>query len=162
VFKRLRGGLFKRQDADQDALNETEESPTEAPEALEATGEDVAPVRDDALDAPSVGVTSPTTAPGSLAEASEAACAEDVAPEDAEQPSGAHEVAQKRGFFNPFKLSLGRTRQLFGRVNESLAHDPITMICGMSWKRHSSAAMLACRQPSALWASCMSAPKRSR
>lgn len=32
----------------------------------------------------------------------------------------------KRGFFNPFKLSLGRTRQLFGRVNETLAHEDIT------------------------------------
>ncbi len=37
------------------------------------------------------------------------------------------ESLQRRGFsFNPFKLGLGRTRQLFGRVNEALEADEIT------------------------------------
>ena len=37
-----------------------------------------------------------------------------------------HAPEQRRGLFNPFKLTLGRTRQLFGRVNDSLAHEEIT------------------------------------
>ncbi|HEU5344038.1 MAG TPA: signal recognition particle-docking protein FtsY [Ktedonobacterales bacterium] len=36
------------------------------------------------------------------------------------------QVSQRRGLFNPFKLTLGRTRQLFGHVNEALANDDIT------------------------------------
>ena len=36
------------------------------------------------------------------------------------------QISQRRGLFNPFKLTLGRTRQLFGRVNEALANDDIT------------------------------------
>jgi len=49
----------------------------------------------------------------------------------------ADEPERKRGFFNPFKLSLGRTRQLFGRVNESLAHEEITEdLWGWNWRRH--------------------------
>ncbi len=37
------------------------------------------------------------------------------------------EAPAKRGFFsNPFRFSLGRTRQIFGRVNEALEHDDIS------------------------------------
>ena len=36
------------------------------------------------------------------------------------------QISQRRGLFNPFKLTLGRTRQLFGHVNEALANDDIT------------------------------------
>ncbi len=43
-----------------------------------------------------------------------------------EQPEE-EEEERGRGFFrNPFRLSLGRTRQLFGRVNEALQADEIT------------------------------------
>jgi fused signal recognition particle receptor len=51
-------------------------------------------------------------------------------PEDEHPVEDAPEAGQseRRGFFrNPFKLSLGRTRQLFGRMNETLeAADDIT------------------------------------
>ena len=52
-------------------------------------------------------------------------------PEDEPQGEDAPEESQseRRGAFfrNPFKLSLGRTRQLFGRMNETLeAADDIT------------------------------------
>jgi fused signal recognition particle receptor len=47
--------------------------------------------------------------------------------DERQQPDVEDESALRRGFsFNPFKLGLGRTRQLFGRVNEALEADEIT------------------------------------
>jgi fused signal recognition particle receptor len=49
-----------------------------------------------------------------------------VADEESDAETSPEASGQRRGLFNPFKLTLGRTRQLFGRVNESLAHEEIT------------------------------------
>lgn len=48
--------------------------------------------------------------------------------EDVEEDESVEAGAQRRGFaFNPFRLGLGRTRQLFGRVNEAFEEaDEIT------------------------------------
>lgn len=130
MFKRIRQGLFGRPGeealdgelmeelAEDDAAPEDEspadmveppESP-ESPESPDATG--------------NVSVAAPERqAAARVAGSSEEAWvpATPSAEEAAEPPT-------KRGFgfSNPFTLSLGRTRQLFGRVNDSLAHDPIT------------------------------------
>lgn len=106
MFKRLRDNLFKRQDDDQDEQAVTEEPSPEAAEAQAAADLEVV-------------AESPEPATSTTENASAVDAAEDV--ETSEE-----EVDRKRGFFNPFKLSLGRTRQLFGRVNETLAHEDIT------------------------------------
>ncbi len=146
MFKRWRDGLFKRQDDDEDEREAVavEESSQESEEAQEAPEAGVQGSHG-ALDAPaaevmtpasaypaqvaSVSATPPVTPPaavqpmaestrqGTLDDHADAAHDDDAAPESGEQ---------RRGFFNPFKAGLGRTRQLFGRVNESLAHDEIT------------------------------------
>ncbi|HEU0027124.1 MAG TPA: signal recognition particle-docking protein FtsY [Ktedonobacterales bacterium] len=113
MFKRLREGLFGRPEEEQgeeqnEDLASGEEMPSpdnvDSPEALaEATAAEEAP--------PVEAATSPDAV---------------FAAEEAAEPD-ASDTAPRRSFsFNPFKLSLGRTRQLFGRVNDSLAHDPIT------------------------------------
>lgn len=143
MFKRLRDGLFKRQDADQNELEELDNAEEAPAEATEAAPVDVAPVPEPDSNAdlasPPLEVTPPPTsptptlaAPTPMPEPATAAPAPmDASDEDASD--AAEEFAEpadggehRRGFFNPFKLSLGRTRQLFGRVNESLAHDEIT------------------------------------
>ncbi len=94
------------------ASDETASTPDEA--GVSEAAADVAAVED---------ATSPELAasPAPVDAAEESGEADGLAAPD---PS---ESAPRRGFsFNPFKLSLGRTRQLFGRVNDSLAHDPIT------------------------------------
>ncbi len=111
MFKRLRDGVFKRQDDDQDVSDTTAEPSAEDAEALPA---DLTAAR--GLDAESL----PSASAASTAENTSSA---DIA-EEVEQPE--EDSERKRGFFNPFKLSLGRTRQLFGRVNESLAHEDMT------------------------------------
>ncbi len=154
MFKRLRDGLFKRQDADQDALETAEESAEESDDD-EAAAVDLAPDELDALEAPDaldeqaadLMTPPPAEAPAPTANRSAtpmpsapAAPAAPVAPpapvdeardeletpNEFEEAEAAENVGQRRGFFNPFKLSLGRTRQLFGRVNDSLAHEEIT------------------------------------
>jgi fused signal recognition particle receptor len=109
VFKRLRDGIFGRQAedgagvVDADDFESSEASPSEAELPLETTADTA-----DGVDTPSDSPQAQEPAPPA------------IAPETAE-PAG------RRGLgLNPFKLSLGRTRQIFGRVNDSLAHDPIT------------------------------------
>jgi signal recognition particle GTPase len=142
VFKRLRDGIFKRQDADQDALETVEESADESAVG-EAAAVDVAPDEleeveaRDALDEQAAELATPppavTLAPNADRSATPAPPAPvDEArdgletPDEIEDAEEVEAVGQRRGFFNPFKLSLGRTRQLFGRVNDSLAHEEIT------------------------------------
>lgn len=148
MFKRLRDNLFKRQDAEQEELEEREEqesveTPAEASEAAEETpadasavaaiAEDVAPVVTPMPDgmAPSSSsmsaapVSAPVPVPASAPDDSSAPGDYDDATDD-DVALDEEQVSQRRGLFNPFKRTLGRTRQLFGRVNESLAHDDIT------------------------------------
>lgn len=127
MFKRLRDGLFKRQDTDEEALDETEEIPQEGAE------EPVAGVQDAPVSGVTVASPAPPVAPASSLPSMEPAVlgaaaleADDADTVDDVVDSGPEEAERKRGFFNPFKLSLGRTRQLFGRVNESLAQEDIT------------------------------------
>ena len=119
MFERLRKSLFRNpaeernEERSEDlASDETASTPDEA--GVSEGAADVAAVED---------ATSPELAasPAPVDAAEESGEADGLAAPD---PS---ESAPRRGFsFNPFKLSLGRTRQLFGRVNDSLAHDPIT------------------------------------
>ena len=111
MFKRWRDGIFKRQDDDQEAGAVTEEQSPEVEEAP-AVDEQAEPALDAGAEAAAPAATTDTFADDS-------AVAEDM-------EALAEEPERKRGIFNPFKLSLGRTRQLFGRVNESLAHEEIT------------------------------------
>lgn len=135
VFKRIRDGLFKRQEDDQEATEGAEEalpqSEEELPEQVETehvASPPVEPVASAPVSAPAEpqAVPQPTPAPvidtHTAVEDDAGALDESVADFEAEAAAQG-ESAQRRGFFNPFKLSLGRTRQLFGRVNESLAHD---------------------------------------
>lgn len=149
MFKRL-GDLFKRPEETQDsepvaALPESE--PAIEPEAERAPAEAAAPppVPPAAAPAPAPVPAEPiipepvvARAPG-LTELE--AIAEDGVEEDEEDEpewepepepevetydaaAVAEEPAQRHGFFkNPFKLSLGRTRQLFGRVSEAFEAD---------------------------------------
>lgn len=119
MFKRLRDGLFGRPDEENDAESEASlagDDPAGDAELADASGEampvagDAPPPSERAADEHSA----PATAPDDAAEQDD-----DSARMETEEP--------RRGFrFNPFKLSLGRTRQIFGHVNDSLAHDPIT------------------------------------
>ena len=127
MFKRLRDGLFKRQDTDEEALDETEEIPQEGAE------EPAAGVQDAPVSGVAVASPAPPVAPASSLPSMEPAVlgaaaleADDADTVDDVVDAGPEEAERKRGFFNPFKLSLGRTRQLFGRVNESLAQEDIT------------------------------------
>jgi fused signal recognition particle receptor len=112
VFNRFRNGIFKRQDDDQNALDD----------AVDTSEEDVDA---SATDADAEGEPDIETA------ASEVASGDSLSPNSANAMASQDERAvmdnePRRSIFNPFKLSLGRTRQLFGRVSESLAHEDIT------------------------------------
>jgi len=166
VFKRLRDGLFKRQDADeneqielgeQDEQDEqgvedeleTPEAPSPAEEATPLTVESTpaeAPAETPTSDASDASHKLVASAPVSVAPPAPLPAFTTTAPPAPVAPSPTDDVAddvfgaddepaaastpeapeQRRGLFNPFKLTLGRTRQLFGRVNESLAHEEIT------------------------------------
>ena len=133
MFKRLRDGLFKKQDADQDALDEAEGA---SPELAEEAAAEVqaSPVSDVAVAPPAAppAPPAPPVAPASSLPTAAPAVGENLTVEATDEDEDEiedpipDETGRKRGFFNPFKLSLGRTRQLFGRVNESLAQEDIT------------------------------------
>lgn len=139
MFKRLREGLFGRQESEQDAP-EANDQQTVEPADVETLPEtaSVAPTVEQASSVAASEtaertstepVTTPpqqsTTIPSASTPGSPATAAS-VAPSEPDPAEPAVEDAPKRGFFNPFKLSLGRTRQLFGHVNDSLAHEEIT------------------------------------
>ncbi|MEO7002533.1 MAG: signal recognition particle-docking protein FtsY [Ktedonobacterales bacterium] len=151
MFKRLREGLFgQRQEAEpSEAPTDTErEAESREAESGEVAGADeAAGTLDDepgaeggaALDGVAVAVApapvlspapSPVISPAvSALVADEAALAEneEYADDDDADDYPAEEYAEEKrgsGFFrNPFQFSLGRTRQFFGRVNESLTAD---------------------------------------
>ena len=127
MFKRLRDGLLGRTEPDQ---QEAAVSP-EADEAVEIDEIDEIDETDDTIDADEVGEalpreTSPATLTTSASGVPEPATAlpeqeaGDESPRDDfddHDGTGADEQ-ERRGFFrNPFKFSLGKTRQLFGQMN---------------------------------------------
>jgi fused signal recognition particle receptor len=117
VFKRLRDNLFGRPNEHTDDLDDLAEYETEIEDRAEAAAQaerdftvepDAAPP-----EAPEVPIerTAPVARPPAPAEP---------------LALGADEAPAGGGFRNPFKLGLGRTRALFGRVNEALQADDIT------------------------------------
>jgi fused signal recognition particle receptor len=117
VFKRLRENLFGRGDesAQEQEVEQSEPEAAPPPEAeLDAA---LAPAADGAAAASAVTATDEADA----ANASYGAF-------DAEgEAEAALAAGERRGFFrNPFRLGLGRTRQLFGRVNQAFEADDIT------------------------------------
>lgn len=135
VFKRLREGLFGRQDSEQDASEVNDQQTVEPAEAeAEPDAEPSAPAVEQSSLAPAAAALEPApTEPSPPVEPTPPTVASVTVPPAANVALNAStpgepavEEAPKRGFFNPFKLSLGRTRQLFGRVNDSLAHEDIT------------------------------------
>jgi len=136
VFKRLRENLFGRGEQtpeEQQELEELEEQPGQ-PVPAEIDGHQIAvetPPRHleeaVALEAPAASVKEPEVkAPVARAEAADEELEDFDEFEEAEEAESVP-VEGRRGFFNPFKLGLGRTRQLFGRVNAALeADEPIS------------------------------------
>ena len=104
MFNRFRDGIFKRQNDDHNAQDDANDTPDEDVIASDADAESEPGLNAASLDDVTTGA--------------QAADPGDTASSQVDEP--------RRGFFNPFKLSLGRTRQLFGRVNDSLAHEDIT------------------------------------
>lgn len=134
MFKRLRDGLFKRQDDEQDELEATE-APSLTEEAVAPA--DIAAPDAQAVEAPGEAPAEPDEPVGSAAPPAPVTPPAPVAPpapgddvsvadEKSNAETSPEASGQRRSLFNPFKLTLGRTRQLFGRVNESLAHEEIT------------------------------------
>ena len=138
MFKRLRDGLLGRTEPDQQEISPTTISP-DADEALEIgeTGE-VDEVReaheaDESLPSETLPAATPpvalTTSVSSLPEPVSSPPEQPVeSVEPAELPGDDFDSRsgpdmgeqERRGFFrNPFKFSLGRTRQLFGQINAS-------------------------------------------
>ncbi|HZC76192.1 MAG TPA: signal recognition particle-docking protein FtsY, partial [Ktedonobacterales bacterium] len=107
MFKRLREGLFKRDD---------QPDVEQAGAAVEQEAPDEEFVEEPPSPAPSYGAPAPL-APSALGEVDVAAEAPpaDETPDERRMPPR-----------NLFRFSLGRTRQLFGRVNDILEADEIT------------------------------------
>ncbi len=112
MFERLRKSLFGQP----------------AEERIEERGEEL--TSDEEVASPE---SADISEPAAAEESSPAEPAAPPLPVDTAGEPGERAVAEsadespRRGFrFNPFKLSLGRTRKLFGSVNDSFANDPIT------------------------------------
>ncbi len=117
VFKRLRQGLFGHP-AEEESEDLVSDDSVDTDEQV-SSFEDANAAESSADASLAVGIT-PEGPSSPLA-------SEDTSGQRDEPVSESSDAEPRRGFsFNPFKLSLGRTRQLFGRVNDSLAHDPIT------------------------------------
>ncbi|HEX6816892.1 MAG TPA: signal recognition particle-docking protein FtsY [Ktedonobacterales bacterium] len=149
MFKRLREGLFRRpdeQETEEQAEQQTEQESeaAEPPEVVPNATSAETPAR------PAGSVPSVPSVPAAPSHASLAA-APPVAPtppsvteveptfdedenedealeedEDAEFEEPEEPTERGGRFRNPFRFSLGRTRQLFGRLNETLESDEIT------------------------------------
>ena len=133
MFKRLREGLFGRTDETSEEVYETEtpETSLESEEANTAP----APEGSQAEEAERQNATAPQVFDRALATSAPASADlgydEDQEDEQGdaldlarEQSSG---ESRRRGLFpNPFHFGLGRTRQLFGKVNEALENDDIS------------------------------------
>ena len=153
MFKRLREGLFKRSEESSEETAQpqqaelAEDNWTAGREETEQAADDEeADVLDrevnsahGAVAVPPMVVENaapPTEAPVPVDTRVEPAATTPVEPEEAWADDDAEDSAAvdarpseraAKGFWtNPFRFSLGRTRQLFGRVNEALEHDDIS------------------------------------
>lgn len=148
MFKRLRDNLFGRGDELQEPQQEDERASTAAATAATEEGPDapalVAPPSPPAAEAESDAAQVATLRPSVEPPAPSADRAVDAPPDEpqpsppagsgayfaaAAEPIAEEQAAPARGglFRNPFRLGLGRTRQLFGRVNAALEEsDEIT------------------------------------
>lgn len=114
MFKRLRQGLFGRPEEEQseDLTSDENDDVVSSPDGVDYA--------EAASETPLAEGVTPTEPTPPLASEGASGQPDELAAETSD-------TEPRRGFsFNPFKLSLGRTRQLFGRVNDSLVHDPIT------------------------------------
>ena len=170
MFKRLREGLFKRSEESSQEAAESQQPElpedtwmTGVEETPEATHDEETQVAAREVDSSKGAVETVNPLPEAAAPP-EAAAAVDTRveltptfraePEEAwpeeegeDADAGRSDEQSGKGFWsNPFRFSLGRTRQLFGRVNEALSMTRSPMSSGMSWKRHLSGAMSAYRR----------------
>jgi fused signal recognition particle receptor len=128
MFKRLREGLFKR--TEEEAVDFSVPDEAEEPEAeeLEAEELEASEVPESWPDTVSGDYLPETATPDEVVSTGGEGASALAAEADLLDESGEPDLEpRRRGFFsNPFKFSLGRTRQMFGRVNEALEHDDIS------------------------------------
>lgn len=132
MFKRLREGLFGR--TEQEEAQQPDQTPVEIEQANDleeqveppASPAPVTPAEDEVISPPATAVQSapPPTAPPSAPTPRVPPLAGPVAEPPAEEQFEEDLAAareERGGFFrNPFRFSLGRTRQLFGQVTATL------------------------------------------
>jgi fused signal recognition particle receptor len=123
VFKRLRDGLLGRIEPDQQEIEQTTVSPEadetdETDETVEATDADDSNLSPSVETPPAALTSSVPGAPAPAIQEAESEASPDQGLDDhSESDTG---DLERRGFFrNPFKFSLGKTRQLFGQINAS-------------------------------------------
>jgi fused signal recognition particle receptor len=133
VFKRLREGLFGLPEEEREAIPENvpadqpgvTATPPDAAENGETDLAAGAQSRSVSVEPPSLHsepVVEAHAPPGSVEEEGLAAHPGELVPET--RPHGEDDASPAGRFFrNPFRFSLGRTRQLFGRVNAALETD---------------------------------------
>ncbi|HEY1389006.1 MAG TPA: signal recognition particle receptor subunit alpha, partial [Ktedonobacterales bacterium] len=123
MFKRLRDGLLGRIEPDQQEIEQTTVSPEadetdETDETVEATDADDSNLSPSVETPPAALTSSVPGAPAPAIQEAESEASPDQGLDDhSESDTG---DLERRGFFrNPFKFSLGKTRQLFGQINAS-------------------------------------------
>lgn len=134
MFKRLRDGFLGRTELDQHEMPSPDDSSVEdeAVEADEAnTADEVEWAADEASTDVDASFPGPPGSRGSHAAVAEPDAQADKTLDDEADGEGdmsASDGNDRRGFFrNPFKFSLGKTRQLFGQMNAAFAEaDDIT------------------------------------
>jgi fused signal recognition particle receptor len=125
MFKRLRENLLGRQGGGQTPAPPAEEVAEEHPPTPPPASAPAAPTAPTApIPVPAPTVADAMRVPVAPApQAEEAALAHGQEADEVEEPP----ADQGHGLFkNPFRFSLGRTRQLFGKVNAALQSDEIT------------------------------------
>ncbi|MGO8947101.1 MAG: signal recognition particle-docking protein FtsY [Ktedonobacterales bacterium] len=125
MFKRLREGLFKR---DEESPEDFPEDTSEAEETVENVAAEVQPIPDPtASSGPASQEASRGLGLASAVEVGEEPAVTEALSEPDSDRGEADDEPRRRGFFsNPFRFGLGRTRQLFGKVNEALENDEIS------------------------------------
>lgn len=127
MFKRLRDGFLGRTEPDQQEMPSTDNSFAidEADDAIEAEETNGAEEATWDIDRATTSVDAGSTELHAPVEAPDPQTEDSLAGEEDATAAGGND---RRGFFrNPFKFSLGKTRQLFGQMNAAFAEaDDIT------------------------------------
>ena len=125
MFKRLREGIFGRPD-EQAAEDEFEQEEL-VDGKDDTTGVATAAPPSASAVPPTVNMSPPVARPVAQTPVAEPATPHDAPVVEDEAEESEEDLRERGGRFrNPFRFSLGRTRQLFGRLNESLESDEIT------------------------------------